>query len=97
MIDEYSTAHIKATVLNSMCDGTYQYPVKGGAARSVKAYIICTGNKHPATMYPNAWQYIEARFNVFRLDDGPNEPEQDFVLKPGDKRPWDEIHSINML
>jgi len=23
MIDEFSTAHVKATVLNSMCDGTY--------------------------------------------------------------------------
>lgn len=75
MIDEFSTAHIKATVLNAMCDGTYQYPVKGGAARAVQAYILVTGNKHPADIYPNAWQYINARFNVYRLDEGDNEPQ----------------------
>jgi hypothetical protein len=38
-----------------MCDGTYQYPVKGGAARPVKAYILVTGNKDPKELYPNAW------------------------------------------
>lgn len=30
LIDEFTTADIKVTTLNSMCDGTYQYPVKGG-------------------------------------------------------------------
>lgn len=50
-----------------MCDGTYQYPFKGGAAKSVPAVIIICGNKHPQELYPNAWQYIEARFKVVDL------------------------------
>lgn len=50
-----------------MCDGTYQYPFKGGAAKSVAAIIVICGNKHPAELYPNAWQYIEARFKVVNL------------------------------
>jgi len=38
--------------------------VKGGAAKAVKAYIIVAGNKSPEELYPNAWKYLEARFNV---------------------------------
>lgn len=41
----------------------------------MQAYILVTGNKHPADIYPNAWQYINARFNVYRLDEGDNEPQ----------------------
>lgn len=68
LIDEYTVADIKATNLNSMCDGNYQYPVKGGTATAVKATILLCGNKNPEQLYPNAWQYIHARFNVVCLD-----------------------------
>lgn len=47
LIDEYTTAHLKATTLNQMCDGTYQYPAKGQGAKAIPAIIIICGNKHP--------------------------------------------------
>lgn len=50
-----------------MCDGTYLYPQKGGSAKSVTAHIIVCGNKHPRDLYPNTWNFIEARFNVIEL------------------------------
>lgn len=68
MVDEYTTATIPATVLNQMCDGNYQYPTKGGAAVMCKSIILVCGNKDPRDLYPNAWQYVDARFNVICLD-----------------------------
>lgn len=48
LIDEYTTADIKATTINQMCDGTYQYPSKGGASIKLdKPTILICGNKHP--------------------------------------------------
>jgi len=69
LIDEYTTADIKATTLNQMCDGNYLYPSKGGAPTYNKACILICGNKKPQEMYPNAFPYIEARFNIVCLDD----------------------------
>ena len=68
LIDEFTTADVKATVINQMCDGTYLYPSKGGAAVKCKATILACGNKDPRQLYPNAWPYIEARFNIICLD-----------------------------
>lgn len=52
-----------------MCDGTYQYPTKGGAPIKVtNPIIICCGNKDPSEMYPNTVKYIEKRFQVTCLD-----------------------------
>jgi len=60
---------MKATTINQMCDGNYQYPVKGGASTKLKKpYILICGNKDPKDLYPNAWKYIEARFQVINLD-----------------------------
>lgn len=67
-MDEYSTAHIKTTALNEMCDGGYQYPAKGGTSVMIAPIIIICGNKHPQDIYPNTWKYIAARFNVFNVD-----------------------------
>lgn len=69
LVDEYTTPDLKVTVLNQMCDGHYPYPVKGGAPINSKANLIICGNKSPAEMYPNAWKYVEARFNVLNLDE----------------------------
>ena len=73
IIDEFTTPDIKTTTLNSMCDGTYQYPAKGGP--SVKPtdhpIVIACGNKHPEEMYSNTYKYIEARFNVICVDTLP--------------------------
>ena len=51
-----------------MCDGTYIYPFKGGAGITLQEPIlIVTGSRNPQELYPNAWPFIQARFNVFQL------------------------------
>jgi len=53
-----------------MCDGNYMYPVKGSSSTKLKKpYLVVCGNKNPAELYPNAWKYLEARFNVIDLSD----------------------------
>lgn len=69
LIDEYTTASLKATTINQMCDGTYQYPVKGGDASPLqKPIIIICGNAPMEKVYPNAHQYLAARFVEICLD-----------------------------
>jgi hypothetical protein len=52
-----------------MCDGTYQYPVKGGNATALnKPIVIICGNAPIKTVYPKAHQFIEARFIELCLD-----------------------------
>jgi len=51
-----------------MCDGNYMYPSKGGHAVKCSATILMCGNKDPKELYPKAWKYIDARFNVLCLD-----------------------------
>jgi hypothetical protein len=67
LIDEYSEAHLKVTQLNEMCDGNYQYPVKGGYPVQVKAVLLICGNKNPKELYPKAHMFLEARFNVLEI------------------------------
>lgn len=50
-----------------MCDGTYLYPVKGGDPTVCPAIILICGNKDPKALYPNTWQFIDARFTVIDL------------------------------
>lgn len=70
LCDEYTEPYLKATQLNRMCDGTYAYPNKGGTARIVNyPYVIICGNKNPAKLYPNAFKFLEARFNVVNVDE----------------------------
>ncbi|AXQ65984.1 MAG: replication protein [Cressdnaviricota sp.] len=71
LIDEYSSAKVKATTINQMCDGTYLYPTKGGTAKQVRGTILLVcGNRDPKDVYPEAWPYIEARFTVKKVGDG---------------------------
>lgn len=80
LIDEMTVPCILATVLNTMCDGNYGYPSKGGVPVVLnKPFILICGNRNPADLYPNAWDYLEARFNVINLDD---KEEQEKVLAP---------------
>lgn len=69
-LDEYTVPHLKAQKLNLLCDGASPIPVKGGQAITPKKpVVIVCGNKHPQDLYPNAWKFIEARFNVHNVDD----------------------------
>jgi len=69
LFDEYSGGKtVKSTALNQMCDGTYIFPFKGGAGvRLQNPTLIITGNRNPEVLYPQAWPFIQARFNVFQL------------------------------
>jgi len=71
LVDEYSVAHLKVTQLNAMCDGTYQYPTKGGSPITCPGVIIVlAGNKAMEEVYtdPKNHPLIKARFNVINLD-----------------------------
>lgn len=62
-MDEYSTAHLKATTLNALCSGTYQIPIKGAAPIRLKepTVIICS-NRPIEEVYPNMYQTVKSRF-----------------------------------
>lgn len=71
LLDEYSVAHLKVTQLNSMCDGTYQYPTKGGSPVTTPGVIlILVGNKKMEECYTNPENHLllKARFNLICLD-----------------------------
>lgn len=52
-----------------MCDGTYAYPTKGGAPVTLdKPLLLICGNAKIEEVYPNAYQYIKARFIQIRVD-----------------------------
>jgi len=69
LMDEYSKAHLCVTQLNQMCDGTYKYKTKGGGQLQLPGItIILCANAPPDEVYPKAHPFIEARFNVIRLE-----------------------------
>ena len=35
--------------------------------------VICVGNKHPSTVYPNCWKLLDCRFNVHNVDEKKEE------------------------
>lgn len=77
MIDEYTTATIKATQLNQMCDGTFQYPTKSAAPTILEnPLLIVCGNASIKTVYPKAHQYIAARFIEVNVDPPVTEAEE---------------------
>jgi len=68
LLDEYSTAHLTCTQLNQMCDGTWQYPSKGGPPVQLdKPIVLICSNKPPEEVYPNYVSLINARFSSFEL------------------------------
>lgn len=75
LMDEFTKAHLLSTQINQMCDGTFCYPGKGDTAmQATQTTLLICGNKSPEVIYPNAWQFIRARFNVINLDKGIEPP-----------------------
>ncbi len=69
MLDEYTFPYLKATQLNEMCDGNYQYPAKNDSATKLKdPIIIICSNTYIQKLYPNAAVYLHARFNEINVD-----------------------------
>lgn len=54
-MDEYTSAHLKATHLNMIADGTYMYPVKGEDSMQKAVIVVICGNRHPEDVYPKAF------------------------------------------
>lgn len=52
-----------------MCDGTYMYPSKGGDAKQINPIIILCANKPIHMVYPNAFAFVEARFEEIEIRD----------------------------
>jgi hypothetical protein len=68
LMDEYSIAHLTVMQLNQICDGTYQYPVKGVSSVMLEQpIVVVASNKPPAAVYPNCHELVLARFSVFEL------------------------------
>lgn len=68
-LDEYSTAHLKVTQLNQMCDGTYPYPVKGeNPVTLFSPTVLVCSNKPVEEVYPNQFLLVQARFNIINVD-----------------------------
>ena len=70
ILDEYSIGHLTVTQLNMMCDGTYQYPVKGSAPFQLSdAIVLVCGNRSPMEIYDSKHHdLIKARFQIHCLD-----------------------------
>ena len=70
LLDEYSIGHLTVTQLNMMCDGTYQYPVKGSIPFALPGSIVLVcGNRNPLEIYDEKHhELIKARFIINCLD-----------------------------
>jgi len=70
LLDEYSVGHLTVTQLNMMCDGTFQYPVKGSSPFALpKSIVLVCGNKDPLEIYDQRHhELIKARFIINCLD-----------------------------
>jgi len=68
-LDEYSTARMLCTEINSMCDGKYPYSQKNLPSITLAdPIIIICSNRAPEEVYPNKIELIRARFTFFNLD-----------------------------
>lgn len=70
LLDEFSIPHLTIMQLNQMCDGTWQYPVKGADSFPLTDPIILVcGNLSPLEVYSEKHHgLIQARFNIHCLD-----------------------------
>lgn len=68
IIDEYNTAALKWSVLNQLCDGTYEFRVfQGGLQKLVKPLIIVLSNQSISDLYPHMNNLLYERFNEIEI------------------------------
>jgi len=79
-----------------MCDGNYLYPSKGGSATKNKGCILICGNKRPEEMYPNAFKYIEARFNIICLDQYTVQTTWPPILETKSNKTQEQLEQFDM-
>lgn len=69
ILDEFNTAGLKYSQLNSICDGTFGYRVfHGGVVKLACPLIIVLSNQSISSLYPNMHELLYARFNEKKLD-----------------------------
>jgi len=67
VLDEYNSAKLKVSDLNSMADGTYDYRVFQGGVRGLECLIIILSNQPISSLYPNFNVFLYERFNEIEL------------------------------
>lgn len=69
ILDEYNTALLKYSTINSMCDGTFGYRVfHGGVVKLDQPLIIILSNQPISILYPHMNELLYARFIEKKLD-----------------------------
>lgn len=69
VLDEYNTALLKYSSLNSMCDGHFGYRIfRGGIIQLLEPLIIVLSNQSIDSLYPFMNQLLHARFKEIKLD-----------------------------
>lgn len=70
LLDEYTCKPLPVNILNSMCDSTYQYPVKGSHSFQIlSSIVIVCGNRSPFDLYQESFhELLKARFLINCLD-----------------------------
>jgi len=70
ILDEYSIPVLTVTQLNLMCDGQYDYPVKGGMSfKQPGSILLICGNRSPLEIYDSKHHAVlQARFNIICVD-----------------------------
>lgn len=83
LLDEYSVGHLTITQLNSMCDGTYRYPVKSAESYNLPGSILLVcGNKSPLAIYSEEFHaLLQARFTIIDLASTSKQPLSSNPLK----------------
>lgn len=69
ILDEYNTAGLRYSALNSMCDGTYLYRrFREGVVQLGNPLIIVLSNQSISSLYPFMNELLYARFKEIKLD-----------------------------
>lgn len=69
ILDEYNTALLKYSQLNSICDGTFGFRVfHGGVVKLDQPLLIVLSNQSISSLYPHMHELLYARFIEKKLD-----------------------------
>lgn len=68
IIDEYNSARLSWSSLNSICDGTFSYRIfQGGLKGNLNFLVIVLSNSRISDLYPFKNQFLYERFNEIEL------------------------------
>lgn len=69
VLDEYNSPQLKWSILNQLCDGTFEFRIfQGGLIKLCDPLIIVLSNQTISDLYPNMNVYLYERFNEINVD-----------------------------